>query len=149
MGLALNRESGRYEVSDLFLQHNHLQQTAETSHLMSSQRKISEAQACEIEMADKSRIRPKIAHELAGQYVGGTSNLGYTCCDHKNYLRTKHQNKLKHSEAGSLLHYFQNKVVENPSFQYDFQFDSEDQITNIFWVDAKMIIDYAHLGDVC
>ena len=132
----------------MFLQHNHLLQTPETSHLMTSQRKISEAQACEIEMADKSGIRPKIAHELAGRYVGGTSNLGYTCRDHKNYLRTKRQNELKHGEAGSLLQYFQNKVVENPSFKYVFQFDSEDQITNIFWADAKMIIDYAHFGDV-
>jgi hypothetical protein len=87
MGLTLNQESGRYKVIDLFLQHNHLLQTPETSHLMSSQQKI--------------------AHELDGTYVSGTSNLGYQCCDLKNYLRTKHQNELKHGEAGSLLQYFQ------------------------------------------
>jgi hypothetical protein len=26
--------------------------------------------------------------------------------------------------------------------------DSEEQIANIFWVDAKMITDFAHFGDV-
>jgi hypothetical protein len=26
--------------------------------------------------------------------------------------------------------------------------DCEEQITNIFWADAKMIVDYAHFGDV-
>jgi zinc finger SWIM domain-containing protein 3 len=26
--------------------------------------------------------------------------------------------------------------------------DSEEQIANIFWADAKMIRDYAHFGDV-
>jgi zinc finger SWIM domain-containing protein 3 len=26
--------------------------------------------------------------------------------------------------------------------------DNEEQITNIFWADARMIIDYAHFGDV-
>lgn len=45
----------------------------------------------------------------------------------------KRQNELKHGEARILLEYFQNKVVENHSFHYIFQFDSEDQITNIFW----------------
>jgi hypothetical protein len=99
-------------------------------------------------MADKSGIRPKITHELAGKYVGGTSNLGYICRDLKNYLRTKRQNELKHGEAGGLLEYFKSKLAKNPSFQHVFQFDSEDQITNIFWADAKMIIDYAHFGDV-
>lgn len=43
-----------------------------------------------------------------------------------------------------MLKYFHDKIVENPSFQYELQYDCEDQITNIFWLDAKMIIDYAH-----
>jgi len=38
--------------------------------------------------------------------------------------------------------------VENPSFQYAIQMDCEEQISNIFWADAKMIVDYAHFGDV-
>lgn len=53
-----------------------------------------------------------------------------------------------YGEAGSLLKYFQDKVVENPSFQYAIQMDCEEQIANIFWADAKMIVDYAHFGDV-
>ena len=53
-----------------------------------------------------------------------------------------------YGEAGSLLKYFQDKSVENPSFQYVIQMDCEEQITNIFWADAKMIVDYAHFGDV-
>ena len=40
------------------------------------------------------------------------------------------------------------KISENPSFQYALQVDCEERITNIFWADAKMIIDYAHFGDV-
>ncbi|XP_057247363.1 protein FAR-RED IMPAIRED RESPONSE 1-like [Beta vulgaris subsp. vulgaris] len=38
--------------------------------------------------------------------------------------------------------------MENPSFQYSVQLDCEEKITNIFWADAKMIIDYASFGDV-
>ena len=99
-------------------------------------------------MADDSGIAPKVAHEFLGRYVGGASNLGYTHRDHKNYLRTKRQREMMYGEAGSLLKYFQDKSLENPSFQYATQMDCQEQITNIFWADAKMIVDYAHFGDV-
>jgi zinc finger SWIM domain-containing protein 3 len=99
-------------------------------------------------VADDSGIAPKVAHEFLGRYVGGASNLGYTHRDYKNYLRTKRQREMMYGEAGSLLKYFQDKSLENPSFQYATQMDCQEQITNIFWADAKMIVDYAHFGDV-
>ena len=39
-------------------------------------------------------------------------------------------------------------MTTNPSFQYAVQLDNVEQITNIFWADARMIIDYANFGDV-
>ncbi|XP_017190508.2 protein FAR1-RELATED SEQUENCE 5-like [Malus domestica] len=50
-------------------------------------------------------------------------------------------------EVGVLLQYFSKQILENPSF-YELQLDKEEQITNMFWADAKMIIDYSHFGDV-
>jgi hypothetical protein len=47
-----------------------------------------------------------------------------------------------------MLKYFQDKISHNPSFQYTLQLDCKEQITNIFWADAKMIIDYEHFEDV-
>nr|XP_011468393.1 PREDICTED: protein FAR1-RELATED SEQUENCE 5-like [Fragaria vesca subsp. vesca] len=38
--------------------------------------------------------------------------------------------------------------LENPSFFHAIQLDSEEQITNVFWADAKMILDYGQFGDV-
>jgi zinc finger SWIM domain-containing protein 3 len=43
-----------------------------------------------------------------------------------------------------VLKYFQDRTAGNPSFQHAVQFDCDEQITNIFWADAKMVIDYAH-----
>ncbi|XBJ23335.1 hypothetical protein VPH35_001521 [Triticum aestivum] len=148
MGLTINREAGNYEVTDLVLEHNHIMQLQETCHFLPSQRKISEIQAFEIEIADDSGIGPKAAYECASRRVGGPSVLGYIRRDHKNHLRTKRQRELMYGEAGSMLKYFQDKVAQNPSFQYAIQLDNEEQITNIFWADAKMLIDYAHFGDV-
>jgi len=148
MGITLERKNKIYKVHGLFVEHNHILQTAQTSHLMPSQRNISKHQAIDIEVADDSGIAPKAAHEFLGRYVGGSANLGYTHRDHKNYLRTKRQREMLYGEAGSLLKYFQDKVVENPSFQYAMQMDCEEKIANIFWADSKMIVDYAHFGDV-
>lgn len=47
-----------------------------------------------------------------------------------------------------MLKYFEGKIAENPSYQYALQLDCEENISNIFWADAKMVIDYAHFGDV-
>ncbi|XP_039834243.1 protein FAR1-RELATED SEQUENCE 5-like [Panicum virgatum] len=55
---------------------------------------------------------------------------------------------MAYGQAGSMLMYFQDKIAENSSFQYALQLDEEEQIANIFWVDAKMLIDYAYFGDV-
>ncbi|KAL6646596.1 hypothetical protein ACP70R_015673 [Stipagrostis hirtigluma subsp. patula] len=148
MGLVLDRKKGIYKVSELVLEHNHILHSRETLHLMATQRKISELQAFEIEAADDSGIGPKAAHELANRQVGGQLNLSYTLRDHKNYLRSKRQREMAYGQAGSMLKYFQDKIAENPSFQYALQMDCEEQIANIFWVDAKMVTDYAHFGDV-
>ena len=39
-------------------------------------------------------------------------------------------------------------MTTNPSFQYAIQLDNVEQITNIFWADARIIIDYTNFGNV-
>ena len=62
-------------------------------------------------------------------------------------MRTKRQRDLEFGDVGSLMRYFSQKVKENFSFYYAVQMDIEEQITNIFWADAKMIEDYGYFGD--
>jgi len=132
MTLKLDRKEGNYKVSDVILEHNHKLHLPKTFHLLVSHRKIYDLQAFEIETADDAGIGPKAAHELASHQLGGPLNLSYTLRDHKNYLRTKRQREMAYGQAGSMLKYFQDKIAENPSFQYALQMDCEEQITNIF-----------------
>jgi zinc finger SWIM domain-containing protein 3 len=148
MGILLDRSTNKYRVHDFEAEHNHILYRADMIHLIPSQRKVCPVDAMDIEAADHAGIAPKAAHVFSGEVVGGTSNLGYTLQDRKNYLRSKRQRSLQYGEAGGLLKYFQEQVVDNPSFQHAIQLDSEEQITNIFWADAKMLIDYALFGDV-
>uniref|UniRef100_A0A453QVV9 Protein FAR1-RELATED SEQUENCE n=1 Tax=Aegilops tauschii subsp. strangulata TaxID=200361 RepID=A0A453QVV9_AEGTS len=83
---------------------------------------------------------PKASHEFACRRAGGKFNVGYTLTDQKNHLRTKRQREMAYGQAGSMLKFFRDKIAENPSFQYYFQFDCEEHIANIFWVDANMYL---------
>jgi zinc finger SWIM domain-containing protein 3 len=114
IGLILDREKGNYKVTDLILEHNHSLHLPQTSHLMASQRKISQLQGFEIEIADDAGIGPEAAHELACIQVGGSANLSYTLQDQKNYLRGKRQREMPYGEAGSMLMYFQEKNCREP-----------------------------------
>lgn len=50
--------------------------------------------------------------------------------------------------AGRLSQYFQPQLLDNLSFFHAYQMDIEEPITNIFWCDADMILDYEYFGDV-
>ncbi|XP_043717891.1 protein FAR1-RELATED SEQUENCE 5-like [Telopea speciosissima] len=141
-------ENGKYKCCDFIEEHNHILHLPNTTHMMRSQRKISDIHTYEIDLADDSGIKPKSMFEYMGRHAGGRENLGCTSQDHKNYLRTKRQHSLAYGEPGSLLRYFENQSSINHSFTYSMQLDNDEQITNIFWADPKMRIDYAQFGDV-
>ncbi|CAO2034992.1 unnamed protein product [Urochloa humidicola] len=63
-------------------------------------------------------------------------------------LRTRRQWEMKYGEAGKLLNYFQDQSQADPGFYYAVQLDVEDKVANVFWADARMVIDYSHFGDV-
>ncbi|XP_071700220.1 protein FAR1-RELATED SEQUENCE 5-like [Rutidosis leptorrhynchoides] len=148
MGIIFNKDTQKYKITDFVREHNHMLHTPETVHMMSSQRKISQVQAMEIDLVNDSGIKTKASYELMSRRGGGKSSVGYTYIDKKNYIGRKRQRELKYGEAGTLLRYFQQQSLENPSFFYATQLDSEEQITNIFWADARMIMDYSYFGDV-
>ncbi|KAF7818946.1 protein FAR1-RELATED SEQUENCE 5-like [Senna tora] len=140
--MGLTNENGIFRVSDLIEDHNHVLQTPKTAHMLPSQRNISEVQAHEIELAEDSGLQQRASYELFSRHVGGRDHLGFTRLDQKNYLRTRRQKSLKYGEAGCLLRYFQEQTLIDPSFYRAFQMDNEEQITNIFWADARMRLDY-------
>jgi len=144
----LIRETRKYKVYDFVAEHNHLLHLEETIYMMRSHRKMLEVQAFEIDLAYASGISPKATHALMIREAGGRENLGYIELDQKNYLRTKRQKNLMYGEAASLLKYFQEQINKNPAFHYAVQLDNEEKITNIFWADARMIVDYVYFGDM-
>ena len=71
-----------------------------------------DVQAFAIDLAYASRIKPKEIHELMSREAGGRANPGYNGIDQKTIF------ELDDNEAGSLLRYFQQQMIHNPSFHY-------------------------------
>ncbi|XP_042941212.1 protein FAR1-RELATED SEQUENCE 5-like [Carya illinoinensis] len=95
-----DKEKQKYCIHSIELNHNHALHIPQCAHMMPSQRKISKAQALEIDLADDSGIQLKDSYEFMGRQVGGKDALGYTKQDQKNYLHNKRQRELKYGEAG-------------------------------------------------
>ena len=116
MGIKLIQEADKYREYDFVDEHNHDIQLPDCHHMMPSQRKMTAAQAFEVDLADDSGIAPKATYEFIGRQTGGRENLGYTCLDQKNYFRSRRKRDLEYGEAGSLLMYCKKKLLEDPSF---------------------------------
>ncbi|KAF7811845.1 protein FAR1-RELATED SEQUENCE 5-like [Senna tora] len=146
--MGITNVNGIFRIYDLIEDHNHILHIPKTTPMLASKRKISKVQANEIELVEDSKLQQRLSHELLNGHVGGRDNLGYTYLYQNNYLQTRRQKSLMYGEAGCLLRYFQEELLVNPSFYHAYQMDNEEQITNIFWADARMLLDYGYFGDV-
>ncbi|XP_059659090.1 protein FAR1-RELATED SEQUENCE 5-like [Cornus florida] len=148
MQIRYDRKKGKYVVYNFVESHNHPMIIEECTHMMPSQRRISVAQAIDVELACQSGVPLGNAFELMSRQAGGRQSIGYTKVDQQNFLRTRRQSELEYGEKTWLMNYFKIQSCENPSFFHTVQLDSDEMITNIFWADSRMIIDYGHFGDV-
>ncbi|XP_027336846.1 protein FAR1-RELATED SEQUENCE 5-like [Abrus precatorius] len=140
--------NNKYVVHEFVEEHNHPLQVPETTHMLASHRNITEVQAHQIDLAESSGLQQKSSFQLMSTLAGHRTNVGYTPLDAKNYLKAKRQRGMLYGEVGCLMECFQRQLIENPSFFHAYQMDAEEQITNVFWADAKMVIDYRCFGEV-
>ncbi|XP_010260535.1 PREDICTED: protein FAR1-RELATED SEQUENCE 5-like [Nelumbo nucifera] len=122
------QENGKYYLTEFERGHNHQLVTPSKSCMLRSQRKTTIAQA---DLASGSSIRPKETLEFMGRQPGGIQNLGLT-----------------NEGARAMVRYFDKLHDENISSFHLVQLDEDNQITNIFWVDAKVLVDYDYFGDI-
>ncbi|XP_073045600.1 protein FAR1-RELATED SEQUENCE 5-like [Primulina eburnea] len=146
--LGVTFDDGKYKVTAFIEENNHPLHLQETFHRLASQRNVTEVQAYEIDLAVDVGLKRKSTFQLMSGHAGGRDGLGYTMLDAKNYIRSKRQRNMVYGEVGCLMRYFQQQLSKNPSFYHANQMDVEEQITNVFWADARMLIDYEYFGDV-
>ncbi|KAK2661581.1 hypothetical protein Ddye_000155 [Dipteronia dyeriana] len=145
--LVISRQSdGKYRVTHFEEHHNHELVAACRVRMLRSQKKLAVCQVVEGDVQDVTKVQPKSTPELSHNSVG--DDHGYNPINYKSKLPSKSTRSMKVGEAERIQHYLQSKQLKNPPFIYAVQLDAEDQISNIFWADAKMMVDYIDFGDV-
>ena len=147
--LVISRQpDGKYRVTHFEEKHNHELVAACRVRMLRSQKRLAAAQAVDGNFVDGSKIEPKSACELQYKMIGDCEYIGYDPVDYKSKLPSRRMRELREGEAERMQQYFQSKQLKNPSFFYAIQLDADDQIANVFWADAKMVVDYSDFGDV-
>ncbi|XP_058751298.1 protein FAR1-RELATED SEQUENCE 5-like [Vicia villosa] len=138
--LIISRQpDGKYHITHFEEKHKHELVAACRVHTLRSQKRLA-ATRVEDSIVNGCNVLPKPAE--------GFHDRDYDPVDSEYQLPFKCKREIKEEEIEKISHYFQTKQSKNPSFFYAFQLDAENRITNIFWADAKMIVDYSDFGDV-
>ena len=146
--LVISRQpDGKYRVTHFEEKHNHELVAPCRIHMLRSQKRSVAAQV-EGNLVDSCNGQPISASELLCGTVGDCNDLTYDPMDYKSKLSSKRTREMREGEAGKMQQYFLRKHSKNPSFFYAMQPDADDQITNVFWADIKMVMDYSDFGDV-
>lgn len=147
--LVISRQpDGVYRVTHFEEKHNHELVAACRVHMLRSQKKFMGAQVVDGNSVDSSNIEPKSNPDLVCKKVKDSDGRSYGPIDLKSRLPSKRTREMREGEAGKMQQYFQSKQSKNSSFFYAMQPDADDQITNVFWADTKMVMDYSDFGDV-
>ncbi|XP_073059672.1 protein FAR1-RELATED SEQUENCE 5-like [Primulina eburnea] len=93
----------KYKVNEFIEEHNHSLHIQETVHMLSSQRKITEVQAYEIDLTEDVGLKQKSNFQLMSKHAGGIDGLGYTRLDAKNYIRSKRQRSFNHHRGAVIF----------------------------------------------
>ena len=136
-----------YRVAEFIPDHNHQPAPPSATHLLRSQRILTEVHTSEGEFSDDLGT-PKMANESSGRKVGGFRNISFLPIDYRVSIRAKRMKAMQPGDAEAVLKYLQSMQLDDRSFFYAIQVDEDDKMTNIFWADAKSMKDFGYFGDV-
>ncbi|KAF7820882.1 protein FAR1-RELATED SEQUENCE 5-like isoform X1 [Senna tora] len=147
--MIITRQSdGKYWVTHFEAQHNHDNISPSNAHMLTLQNELCAAQAVEAESKNTLGLKSNTALEMVNRKLGARESFDQVSLDHDNHLHTERDRDMNEGEAGRLLGYFQRKHFENPTFFYSIQLDVDDKVSNIFWADDNMVVDYDYFGDI-
>ncbi|KAJ4953101.1 hypothetical protein NE237_029933 [Protea cynaroides] len=140
------KKGGRWVVSQVVMEHNHALTSPNKRHKLRSHRKIIEWEV--LENMRSEGVGTNLLMNFMALESGGNCNASFTIKDVRNSLSTRRQKELCKGHVAMVLDYLERQQMDNPSFFYSIQVDSDGQVTNIFWADARSRLDYYYFGDV-
>ncbi|XWS50579.1 hypothetical protein CRYUN_Cryun12cG0098800 [Craigia yunnanensis] len=139
--------NGKYRVSHFEANHNHDNINPNNGQTLQLLKELCFPQASETDQPNNSETQNP-AFDLMTRKFYLRESLDCLAADYDIHLRSERMRDMKVGEAGRLLRYFLRQHFENPLFFYAIQLDSNDKVSNIFWSDDNMVVDYNYFGDV-
>ncbi|CAA6673065.1 unnamed protein product [Spirodela intermedia] len=139
-----SRTTGKFRVVRFIAEHNHRLAPPSMCHLLRSQRYLTS----KVEKSNDENVMPKMPSDLMVSHADVHDDSGFPHVGYTNCLCTKRAKQMKIGVAGGILEYLQHMRDNDPDFFCAIEVDVEDKVTNVFWADGKMIVDYSHFGDV-
>ncbi|GKV43297.1 hypothetical protein SLEP1_g50608 [Rubroshorea leprosula] len=145
--IVTRQPDGKYRVTHFEASHNHDITNPDNVQMLQLQKELH-FEASEADQPNDLETQSKSDYQLVSSQIGIRESLDCLNVDYDNYLKSERVRDMKEGEAGRLLSYFQRQHFRNPSFFYAVQLDVNDKVSNIFWADDNMVVDYDHFGDV-
>ncbi|XP_057730051.1 protein FAR1-RELATED SEQUENCE 5-like [Arachis stenosperma] len=103
---------------------------------------------CVIQNNDEPGIWPNKTYLALANEVGGSSNLGYSENDVRNYITSNLRCADGNADVRKMISYFMRMKDINPNFFYVVDVDEANQFKSALWVDARCRASYEYYGDV-
>ncbi|CAL5191345.1 unnamed protein product [Lathyrus oleraceus] len=79
--LGIKNMDGKFMIVDFVEEHNHNLHLQETTHMLPCQRKVSQIQFHQIDLADEAGLQQRKLFDLMSKEVGGRTSLGFIRLD--------------------------------------------------------------------
>ncbi|RYR16124.1 hypothetical protein Ahy_B04g073070 isoform C [Arachis hypogaea] len=128
MYVMLDRQKDNWMVSKLELKHTHPCSAKQNN--------------------DEAGIRPNKTYLALTNEVGGSSNLGYSEKDERNFITSNLRCADENADVKEMISYFMRMKDINPNFFYAVDVDEVNQFKSALWVDTRCRASYEYYGDV-
>ena len=141
------KKEGQWYIRHVNNVHNH-DLSPKKSRLIRGNKKITMQVKRTLHMNDEAGVRINKSFQSLVCEAGGFENVPFVERDVRNYIGKQRRRLCKDGDAQALITHFSNMQQLNNDFYYDIDLDSDDRISNVFWVDARSRAACQEFGDV-
>nr|XP_029153400.1 protein FAR1-RELATED SEQUENCE 5-like [Arachis hypogaea] len=147
MYVMLDRHNDNWLVTKLELKHTHACSAEQAVHY-SEYRKLTMHAKCVIQNNDEAGIRPNKTYLALANEIGGSSKLGYSEKDVRNFITRNLRCADVNKDVKEMIRYFMRMRDINPNFFFAVDVDENNKFKSTIWVDARCRASYEYFGDV-
>ncbi|KAF8395643.1 hypothetical protein HHK36_019593 [Tetracentron sinense] len=137
----------KWRVTEVNIEHNH-QVTPRKARFYKSHKHLDAGSKRRLELNNEAGIRFNKSYHSLVVDAGGYEKLSFGEKECRNHIDRVRRRKLAEGDATALHQFFCRMQCKNSSFFYLMDFDDDERLKNVFWIDAKSRASGGYFGDV-